>query len=243
MTRARAAQSKNVEGETAIFYPVKNKNPDMVRMLCEFGANVNVASYMKDTPLKAACRANNIEIVNALLDWRATRRPSAFDLLKGYAKGEIDRRLEIERKEKQAEAEAAIKAKQGKKGQKFQQGSKSEYGEWRPYLDKRKRGIFYYNRVSRVSQFEVRASVCHARVLLAVEVRACPFQLPEDCAKDKTYMRRTPCRMALSLGRDAWPAAAPAGTRERPAPPPPPPPLSGRPLHEALFSCAPMSSP
>ena len=106
--RARAAQSKNVEGETAIFYPVKNKNPDMVRMLCEFGANVNVASYMKDTPLKAACRANNIEIVNALLDWRATRRPSAFDLLKGYAKGEIDRRLEIERKEKQAEAEVTI---------------------------------------------------------------------------------------------------------------------------------------
>lgn len=188
--RARAAQSKNVEGETAIFYPVKNKNPDMVRMLCEFGANVNVASYMKDTPLKAACRANNIEIVNALLDWRATRRPSAFDLLKGYAKGEIDRRLEIERKEKQAEAEAAIKAKQGKKGQKFQQGSKSEYGEWRPYLDKRKRGIFYYNRVSRVSQFEVRASVCHARVLLAVEVRACPFQLPEDYVKDKTYIMK-----------------------------------------------------
>ena len=154
---ACAPQAKNVDGETAIFYPVRNKNPDMVRMLCEFGANVNAASYTKDTPLKAACRANNIEIVNALLDWRATRRPSAFDLLKGYAKGEIDRRLEIERKEKQAEAEAAIKAKQGKKGQKYQQGSKSEYGEWRPYLDKRKRGIFYYNRVSRVSQFEVRS--------------------------------------------------------------------------------------
>jgi hypothetical protein len=42
-----------------------------------------------------------------LLDWRATRRPSAFDLLKGSSKVEIEHRLEIERKEKQAEAEAS----------------------------------------------------------------------------------------------------------------------------------------
>ena len=92
----------------------------MTRLLCEFGANVNAASYTKDTPLKGACRANNIEIVNALLDWRATRRPSAFELLKGHAKLEIERRLEIERKEKQAEAEAAIKSQAGgRKGAKW----------------------------------------------------------------------------------------------------------------------------
>jgi len=54
--------------------------------------------------------------------------------------------------------QAAQKAQGSKRGgggnAKFKT-SKSEYGEWRPYLDKRKRGIFYYNRVSRVSQFEI----------------------------------------------------------------------------------------
>ena len=115
----RPIQAKNVDGETAIFYPVRNVNPEMVRLLCEFGANVNAASYSKDTPLKGACRANNIQIVNALLDWRATRRPSAFDMLKGHAKLEIDRRLEIERKEKQAEAEAAQASKGGRRGAKW----------------------------------------------------------------------------------------------------------------------------
>ena len=54
--------------------------------------------------------------------------------------------------------QAAQKAQGSKRGgggnAKFKT-SKSEFGEWRPYLDKRKRGIFYYNRVSRVSQFEI----------------------------------------------------------------------------------------
>lgn len=164
-------EAKNVDGETALFYPIRTVNAPMVKLLCEFGANVNAASYVKDTPLKGACRANNVEIVNVLLDWRATRRPSAFDLLKGSSKVEIEHRLEIERKEKQAEAEAAQKAQGSKRGgggnAKFKT-SKSEFGEWRPYLDKRKRGIFYYNRVSRVSQFEI----------------------PEDYVKDKTYIMK-----------------------------------------------------
>jgi len=59
--------------------------------------------------------------------------------------------LEREKREKIEEFER-IKAQQaaGKKGNSRNQKA-SAVGEWRPYRDKRGRGIFYYNRVSRVS--------------------------------------------------------------------------------------------
>ena len=71
---------------------------------------------------------------------------------------EEEKRKKVEEYEKLKRLEAA-----GKKGRK-----KSAVGAWVPYRDKRGRGIFYYNRVSRVSQFEV----------------------PEDYEKDRRYLMK-----------------------------------------------------
>jgi len=78
-------------------------------------------------------------------------------------------RLETERLEKLAEFEAIKLAKaRGGKAANSRNARPSAVGEWRPYRDKRGRGIFYYNRVSRVSQFEV----------------------PEDYEKDRSYIMK-----------------------------------------------------
>jgi len=161
-------ESKNVDGETALIYGALTGDVETVECLCEFGANVNAESYSKDSPLKRACRNQDVPMIHKLLDFAATRRPSAFELLEGDAKQVILDRLEAERLEKLAEFEAIKNAKaSGKKG--GGRGAKaSAVGEWRPYRDKRGRGIFYYNRVSRVSQFEV----------------------PEDYEKDRSYIMK-----------------------------------------------------
>ena len=57
--------------------------------------------------------------------------------------------------------EAAGKVRKGRRP--------SSVGKWVPYRDKRGRGVFYYNKVSRASQFEV----------------------PEDYAKDPGYLMTT----------------------------------------------------
>ena len=162
-------ESKNVDGETALLYAALTGDVEMVECLCEFGANVNAESYGKESPLKRACRAQDVAMVHKLLDFAATRRPSAFDLLQGDPKEIILARLEKERLEKLAEFEAIKLAKaRGGKGAGRVGAKASAVGEWRPYRDKRGRGIFYYNRVSRVSQFEI----------------------PEDYEKDRTYIMK-----------------------------------------------------
>ena len=162
-------ESKNVDGETALHYAAATKDVDTVECLCEYGANVNAESYSKDSPLKRACRNQDIPMIHKLLDFAATRRPSAFDLLEGDAKEIILDRLERERLEKIAEFEAIKAAKaSGKPGANSRGAKASAVGEWRPYRDKRGRGIFYYNRVSRVSQFEI----------------------PDDYEKDRSYIMK-----------------------------------------------------
>jgi len=150
-------ETKNSEGETALFYAVRNSDLDMTQALCEFGCNVNVASYDKLTPLKIACQSQAVEIVGVLLDFKATQRPSAFDLLEGRAKGIVNKRLEDEKQRKREEAEKHAKDKRragGGLSATWSSGGKSEYGAWKPYIDKKDSGVFYYNTVSRVCQRE-----------------------------------------------------------------------------------------
>jgi len=101
-----------------------------------------------------------------LLDFKAQRRKSAFDLLEGKAFDEIMKRLEIDEKEAKAKAKAQTKAAQQGNLRGVSMGS--EYGAWIPYLDKKKNEVFYYNKVSRESQWEE----------------------PKDYKKDLTYVMK-----------------------------------------------------
>ena len=69
-------ESKNVDGETALIYGALTGDVETVECLCEFGANVNAESYSKDSPLKRACRNQDVPMIHKLLDFAATRRPS-----------------------------------------------------------------------------------------------------------------------------------------------------------------------
>ena len=158
-------ESKNVDGETALHYAALRGSMEVVEALLEFGANVNCESYARDTPLKRACRQQRVDLVHKLLDYDCNRRPSAFAILEGEALMEITLRLEEEKRKKVEEYE---KLKRLEAAGKNKKGKKSAIGAWVPYRDKRGRGIFYYNRVSRVSQFEV----------------------PEDYEKDRRYLMK-----------------------------------------------------
>jgi ankyrin repeat protein len=158
-------ESKNVDGETALHYAALRGSMEAVEALLEFGANVNCESYSRDTPLKRACRQQRTDLVHKLLDYDCNRRPSAFAILEGEALMEITLRLEEEKRKKVEEYE---KLKRLEAAGKNKKGKKSAIGAWVPYRDKRGRGIFYYNRVSRVSQFEV----------------------PEDYEKDRRYLMK-----------------------------------------------------
>ena len=158
-------ESKNVDGETALHYAALRGSMEAVEALLEFGANVNCESYARDTPLKRACRQQRVDLVHKLLDYDCNRRPSAFAILEGEALMEITLRLEEEKRKKVEEYE---KLKRLEAAGKNKKGKKSAIGAWVPYRDKRGRGIFYYNRVSRVSQFEV----------------------PEDYEKDRRYLMK-----------------------------------------------------
>ena len=167
-------ESKNVDGETAMLYASASGSLELVELLCEFGANVNAESYAKDTPLKRACRANNGPVVDTLLTFRATRQTAAFDLLNDDLKAHVLKRLEEESDEKKRQFEANKRAKalagdgNDTKSAGRNAGENSDVGAWRPYRDKLGRGIFFYNSVSRVSQFAT----------------------PDDYEKDRSYIMK-----------------------------------------------------
>ncbi|KAH8078542.1 hypothetical protein JL720_9740 [Aureococcus anophagefferens] len=141
-------ESKNVDGETALIYGALTGDAETVECSAK-SARTPTRSPTAGQPAEAGVPEPGRAHDPQALDFAATRRPSAFELLEGDAKQVILDRLEAERLEKLAEFEAIKNAKaSGKKG--GGRGAKaSAVGEWRPYRDKR-RGIFYYNRLAAV---------------------------------------------------------------------------------------------
>lgn len=159
--------ARNSEGDTALFIAIANNNIDIIECLLAYDADPNAVNYSKKTPLKMACQGQRTEITHMLLDFKAQRRKSAFDLLEGKAFDEIMKRLEMDEKDAKAAAEAQMKgAAKGNGLRGVSMGS--AYGAWIPYLDKKKNEIFYYNKVSRESQWEE----------------------PKDYKKDLTYVMK-----------------------------------------------------
>lgn len=151
----------NADGCTPLILAVEQgsagSNMDIINALLEKGADTNVLTLKQKTALKLACGAQNVEIVNALFDHNVQRRPSALELLTGDALVAINHRIAVESAEaKRLAALAAAKDSEDMASVTAIPGyrQRSPWGAWVQYHDKKGRGVFYYNTVTRVSQWE-----------------------------------------------------------------------------------------
>ena len=64
-----AIDAKDASDMTAIQLPIRDDNPDIVKLLINSGADVNIGSTrLKFTPLQIAARKGDAELVNLLID-------------------------------------------------------------------------------------------------------------------------------------------------------------------------------
>ena len=153
----------DTDGFTALILAVqKSGNAGMLstEMLLKCKADPNLQTARRKTALKFACMAQDLPMVNLLMNNNVNRRPSAFNLLKDEAHDKIMARIEAEERRARELAEKAEKEKMrkalmgivdetGKDGYK-----RNPWGQWVDYNDKKKNQVFYYNKVTRVSQWE-----------------------------------------------------------------------------------------
>ena len=144
-------EAKNLQGETALHYAVTSEALDVVEILCQFGANPDAISYNDETPFFRACQLNNAAIVNVLLDYHAEKNDKALDLLTGDAKDIVLQKILLDKQRQQQQQHDVAKTIPSLPSR----HPRSSLGHWVPYRDKQGRGIFYYNTVSRLSQFDV----------------------------------------------------------------------------------------
>lgn len=64
-------EAVNTSGETALVIAVKRKDLEKIRILLEYGANVNGRDYLARTPLFLAVQNNAVTTVRVLLDYNA----------------------------------------------------------------------------------------------------------------------------------------------------------------------------
>lgn len=178
---------KDTNEAMALHYAVKANHKAIAEHLLELGAEPDQRSLAKDTPLRLACQNNNLEMVHALLDLNVVRDKEAFALMAGEPKEQLQRRIAMEEREAREAAEAqAAELKEAEERRLEQQEQreqtkaqsrgtvkvkpfpKTAYGQWVPYIDKVSGRIFYYNKVSRVTQWE----------------------MPKDYVKDKLHVMK-----------------------------------------------------
>lgn len=147
--------TQDVDGITALFIAVEHGDLgySMAEMLLKRGADPNIATSRKNTPLKVACEAQNLALIHLLLDHKAHRRPSALERMMGQVAYEVTKRIGREEREAMEEArrleEERLKNNEENKGG---YKDKSPWGAWVRYADKNGKGKFYYNPVTRESR-------------------------------------------------------------------------------------------
>lgn len=146
------ANASDRDGERAIHVAVRCKRDrQYYDMLVDFHADLVSPNYSSQTPLKLACEEQDWETVNILLDLKVPQDSEALALLKGEAAEKIKTRLRKDKElrlklEKEAEAEGASEAILK---------ARRAIGQWVPYVDKLTHKMFYYNKVTRESRWEV----------------------------------------------------------------------------------------
>ena len=155
--------SADTDGYTALTIAVEKSGDGgmlCAEMLLKSKADPNLQTTRRKTPLKISCNAQDLPMVNLLMNNNVNRRPSAFNLLKDEAHDKIMARIEAEEKRARDLAEKAEKEKMRKAllGIVDETGNdgfkRNPWGQWVDYNDKKKNQIFYYNKVTRVSQWE-----------------------------------------------------------------------------------------
>lgn len=148
----------DTEGYTALIIAVElgEDGEQMAKALLAHGADPNALTVRRKTPLKIACQHQHVSMVNILLDHKAQRRNSAFNLLKEGALIAVERRLEEDDKREQEQLAKAEKERQleemiGYLNPNRPKSQKSPYGAWVEYRDKRNGKFFFYNTVTRKS--------------------------------------------------------------------------------------------
>ena len=147
-----------MSGDTALHYAVREEHVEITELLLDFGASTDIENYKKESPLMIACEANRDDIVHLLLDFNCERDKKALDLLFGPPAESVYERVNAEEEERRRKEEERRKLKEAAAQRAAKR--KDVWGDldtthaWVPYKDKRGRGIFYYNKITRHSQWE-----------------------------------------------------------------------------------------
>ena len=149
----------DIEGVTPLMLAVESGDDGLgiLEKLLVAGADPEQETTKRKTALWFACKAQNLKAINVLLNHNCKRKPEAFALLTGDAAKEIQLRLRREEAEQKLADEQAQKIAEAE-GTTVAVGAgyrnRSHYGAWVEYIDKRGGGPFYYNPVTRVSQWK-----------------------------------------------------------------------------------------
>ena len=149
---------RDMSGDTALHYAIKGEHVEIAEILLDFGSSTDIENYKKESPLKIACEANRDDLVHLLLDFNCNRDKASLDLLFGPPAESVFERVNAEEEERRRKEEERKKLKEAAAARAA--NKKNVWGDlegknaWVPYKDKRGRGIFYYNKITRHSQWE-----------------------------------------------------------------------------------------
>jgi ankyrin repeat protein len=176
LARDAMVNAPDREGITPLLCACEAGSFEMAKLLLEHDADVTVISSKGKTTLKLACEHNNEDLVNLLLDHKVKRRGSAFSLLQNDVYERISQRLIREEEEARAAAKAAEEEAKRQAAVTAEvnlvtrgYSHRSPYGQWVPYKDKRTKKVFFYNKVSRVSQWDRPPDYVHDATYLKKE--------------------------------------------------------------------------
>ena len=155
-------EATDSEGNTGLLLAIEGGDDfyEIAQIMLKGGSNPNAFNHRQRSCLLSACKQNSLALVNLLLNWKCQRDKKAFEVLSGDVKEAVNKRLDLEDKmaREAAEKAAALKEKAILEGNYDEAAAgyrnKTPWGAWVEYNDKRGGGIFYYNPVTRDSQWD-----------------------------------------------------------------------------------------
>lgn len=105
------------EGASALIQAIEMKTEDSLllsKILLQAGADPNILTNRRKTALKIACNAQDMEKVELLMEFKVTRRNSAFQLLNEELLAKVMKRLADEEKKINEELDKMEKEREAK---------------------------------------------------------------------------------------------------------------------------------
>jgi ankyrin repeat protein len=162
-----------VEGCSALILAVEKGRHglEMAKALLKAGADPNILTLNQKSALKIACEAQDVMLVNTLLDHHVLRMMSAFSLLVDEAFNKVQGRL-LEEERKLEEAQKKVEKEEEWKilSSVSTRNNKTMSEAWVEYREKKTHKAFYYNTVTRKSTFDKPADFRPDRTRLVKDV-------------------------------------------------------------------------